>query len=945
MTTRTRARRVIAGILPALLLASSAYAFQPDGLPERAVELDGSQRVRLVTPVSSATPARARAAFDVLLARHGDWQAIWDLDRGVPQTLWGEGIHVRGATDDAAIAEEAAREVLGEQLALLAPGARAGDFQVSRNFLRAGIRTVWFRQYHDGLPVVGAEVGFSFKLDRLVVMRSTAVPDLTIAAPAAPVAADLAARRATAWIDGIYGASSSVLSTGGAEVLQLRLDSGGVSTHVAVPVVVDQQAPRAQWTVWVDASTGQPVARRQRQLFGSGTVSYRVPPRHPDGGYASYPAAFATHDVDGGDVVSSGTGTFDWVGNANATVSPGLTGPYASIINQEGALATTTLDVADGGSATWDASSEEKIDAQLTAFIHANIAKQYALANIDPDLPWLSQSILVYVNEGATCNAYSMLDDIHFYVAGPYPPYWDCGNTARIGDVMYHEFGHSLHGQSSGLTLNDWNYEIGTLSEGISDYYSATIVDDSRMGLGFFADDLHDPLRHIDQPNDRVYPDDTSGEVHWDGEIIAGTLWDLREALSADLGDAAGVALADDIFYGVIVNARSITAAFAEALLVDDDNGNLGDGTPNFCTIRGVFDAHGLAGGVGTPLSAIQAPTFDGTSISVPKIDAVDRGDGCPSVGIGDVTLVWRTQSGDGEWNELPFDEGADTYTAELPLEAWGEAIDYAVSVNTTTGVSKGFPTTRFDPYYQAVVGDIEEIVCADFETDPGWTLSNFNIGTPAGGVDPPAAFEGTGVLGTAVGGGGNYAPGTIGTATSPVLAVGDHDKVHLMYRRWNTAPLLWYDQTRVYIDGVKRWQQSFEVLHADTEWRQVVFDVSADAADGNLEIQFDLGYAGFSDGGSYGGWNVDDLCVVTVGPPPPPPEECGNGEMEGAEECDDGNVEDGDGCSATCQDEDEPPVDDDDGGGCCSTGRDGGAGWLLLGLGTFALVRRRRRR
>ena len=90
----------------------------------------------------------------------------------------------------------------------------------------------------------------------------------------------------------------------------------------------------------------------------------------------------------------------------------------------------------------------------------------------------------------------------------------------------------------------------GALSEGISDYLSATITDDSGLGRGFFVDAPDGPLRELNPDGDEArWPEDISGQdPHETGLIIAGTLWDLRELLRDKLGDAAGTTLTDKIW-------------------------------------------------------------------------------------------------------------------------------------------------------------------------------------------------------------------------------------------------------------------------------------------------------------------------------------------------------------------------------------------------------------
>src|SRR5690606_30853265 len=91
------------------------------------------------------------------------------------------------------------------------------------------------------------------------------------------------------------------------------------------------------------------------------------------------------------------------------------------------------------------------------------------------------------------------------------------------------------------------------------------------------------------------WPEDR-GEVHDEGRIIGGALWDLRVALSEALGPAEGVALTDRIWYEATRRAVDIPSMYPEALLVDDDDGDLSNGTPHSCIIDQVFYAHGLVG-------------------------------------------------------------------------------------------------------------------------------------------------------------------------------------------------------------------------------------------------------------------------------------------------------------------------------------------------------------
>ncbi|MBX3156571.1 MAG: DUF4215 domain-containing protein [Deltaproteobacteria bacterium] len=107
------------------------------------------------------------------------------------------------------------------------------------------------------------------------------------------------------------------------------------------------------------------------------------------------------------------------------------------------------------------------------------------------------------------------------------------------------------------------------------------------------------------------------------------------------------------------------------------------------------------------------------------------------------------------------------------------------------------------------------------------------------------------------------------------------------------------------------------------------------------MKLRFELAS---DEGLQFGGWTIDDVCIVKKGAAPNP--SCGNGVIDAGETCDDGNRIDGDGCSASCTDETGGGSDDadatNDAGGCCSSGG-GAAGAFGLSALTLGLALRRR--
>ena len=138
------------------------------------------------------------------------------------------------------------------------------------------------------------------------------------------------------------------------------------------------------------------------------------------------------------------------------------------------------------------------------------------MKNIFPTFTGLDFPMETNIDETGSCNAFYTAGTINFYEQGG-----GCHATAKIPDVVYHEYGHAINDYRYGQN-GMWN---GGLNEGFADVWAISLTETPVLGFGW---DLIDPtifVRRYDQ-NRKVYPQDLSGEVHADGEIIAGCFWD-----------------------------------------------------------------------------------------------------------------------------------------------------------------------------------------------------------------------------------------------------------------------------------------------------------------------------------------------------------------------------------------------------------------------------------
>ncbi len=929
---RFRTLAIAAALSTGIVETGDAYA--PQKGAERPVVTEG-RAPRLHRDVTWAAPQGALAGLP-------SWRVMWDRDTDVPLRLWGPSIAAPGTSTSASATETLSRQLLVQHIGLLAPGATTTDFVLVSNQTNptGDVRTVAFRQRAFGLPVVGGAIAFTFSHDRLMMMSSTALPHVSVRLPASSLPVHTLASAAKSWLGQGGWHAVDVKAYGERVIVPVVRSRGTASTldieyRVAETVTVESSREPGAWNVWIDASSAAPVARQSLLHWASGTVLFDTPDRHPAGTRSAKPAPNASHTIDGVAATSMLDGTVTWAGTDAASVAPGLVGPQVWVSNKAGALVTDTLTLQPGGSVTWSRATEEFADAQLTAFVATSMAKQFARTRLNSELAWLDAQIPVVVNEQQTCNAYSTGNDIHFFRRNQ-----QCENTGRLVDVVYHEFGHSLHAQS---IIDGAGSFDGALSEGLGDTLASAITNDHGMGRGFFLN--NQPLRDLDPAGyEKKWPDDADGEPHNDGEIIGGTLWDLRKALEAKLGATAGEEQFLKIFYGIMQRASDIPSSYAEALVADDDDGDLANGTPNQCEINTAFGAHGLADP--TVTLGLAPPVREGYKVSITIRPPAQSA--CPPPSVSGATLTWAPEIGTG--GEVALAASGEVWSANIPTQPDGTVVRYHVTVTLADGSSVSYPQNKADPDYQMYIGNVETIWCADFEAGLGdWTVGGsptqrveWEVGMPLGlAGDPKAAHGGANVLGIDLGGDdGLYSGRTTQYAESPEIDLMGHTQVRLQYWRWLNAEDGVYDQSTISVGNqtvcqnkTSPDQDSVGISHTDREWRFHDVDVSQYTAGGTLKLKFqtvsDPGY-------ELGGWNVDDVCLVIAGPPS---ELCGNGNVDGDEVCDDGNTADGDGCSATCQ------IEGGEGdGGCCSAGTNP-AGPLALSLFTIGLVLRRRRR
>lgn len=975
---RLRGPAAVAGCL--LIATATAHAVIPRPPTRIAAEhLTALPAAGVAKPLRShvdlrwgARPSAAWSKFTA--AAGGTWRAAYDRATGVPSRIWGSGIPAPGAVASPQIAEQLARQLLVAHLDLLAPGTSVADFELASNHEAGGVRSVGFVQKLGARRVVGGQVSFRFKHDRLVVIASEALPDVAVTVPRARLERSALRARAMASLRTELALPAAPVTEPGDEVvLPLVAEDAVLGYRVARPVTIDGGAD-GRYLAYADVATGEILAVQQLNTYASGTLQYRGVDRHPGRGRIDLPASRAHVLVGGAPQTTRPDGTLEWGADTQQTVTTTVTGDLVKIVSKhavDAPAATGELSIAPGGNVVWDASADALADAQVNVFVATNVVKDYVERHLDPHMPKLGEQMTANVNIGQECNAFFDGNTINFFQSS-----MRCQNTGLLPDVVYHEFGHALHIAEIIEGVGKFD---GAMSEGAADFLAASITSDPGMGRGFFYSDQ--PLRHID-PQDREHrwPEDVR-EIHYTGLIYAGALWDLRKDLIAAFGEEEAVAIVNKLYVGTLRRSTNIPTSLIEALVEDDDDGDLANGTPHECFIRSAYGRHGIR----TATGGIVAPDVlaDRALSTLVRIELDGLSSRCESDQIESVTLAWRPD----EVADAPIAgevvataASTTSYWAQLPLALEGKVL-YRARVEFTDGSVFTLADNLADPYYQLYQGHTVPLYCTDFEDgDPftqGWTTGTTNeLPSPwewgpaaVGSTDPTAAFSGDHLLGQKIG--GEYKPGYGSWVKMPPIDVGRWSDVRLQYRRWLGVEDHHYDQARVLVNDREVWRNatanqgdSSALHHLDREWRFHDVPLSGKVPGTVFQVGWDL----HTDLGlQFGGWSIDDVCIVaninSI---------CGDGvtsRTEGCDEgagnadlpnrcrtwcqlpmCGDGIVDDGEQCdhglggdatcSETCEEIELPDL-----GGCCSSSGGPGASLALSAVvGGLALRRRRRR-
>ncbi len=883
--------------------------------------------------------ARQHVAFRAFSAAHPGWSALFDPRTRQPIAATGPGIQLVGPGASEAEIRNAAEDVNSRLVA----GIWGCDptQQALASAVRAG--RLWylhFVQSVGGMRIQNA--GLELRIDesgRLVMFGGEihATGDWKPRREISPAQACEATRMDARLTSALALQSAEVAAI--SEVIIVRETDAARVLVPCIAVTSRWDAPDGprSWTTFVDAETGAVAESKSDVLscraedpcpsidgtsWGSARSETGRPAAAPPGVLSGLvtgsvhegrlpwqtpvPRALpgVTVTVDGATTTSDGTGfyTSPTLGSI-AVVSSLLNGPWVRCTAASPLANVTQLAPAGTWNVAFTDQNSTVTQRNLTYFLTKahTILKARAPSNVwaDSQLP----GTLGGLTPGVA--AFDPLTNaVQFSAAGN-----GIYDTATMPSLMVHEYGHFI-------TVNTYkaNGRIipQDLGEGLSDAMGAIVENTPRIGDGWQG-----PGTVVrDLTVGCQWPSSCGTQIHQVGLILAGAAWDTRNLFVARYGPAGAVTFEERFYRHFAGTPLSFTLSILEMLLLDDDDGDVTNGTPNADLF---FQGFTLGHGIPFPIPPV-------TIAPVPIQDSMDQYQSyrlqCRVTSLRALSTVvadvyWRLDG--GSWTQQPMAPvGGSDWAAQIPVQPVGSIIDYYFQASDSASAVGTSPPSAPIQFHTLHVFRRTTVLREGFEANAGGWVSGAGPNPAYGGsgtndwirgvltntphcipclsnillnYDPHAAAEGSFVFATRIATAnpptpnGNvfwstpvYSGNTLQWLDSPQVDCSQLDHVRLAYRRWLTVSDdgASGDRARIYARSAS---STFTTLwqfapgsgsFLDYSWKRQVLDLAAVAdLQTGVQIRYDL----LSDpGGSLGGWNVDDVRIYGHHVTRPPP-------------------------------------------------------------------------
>jgi hypothetical protein len=607
----------------------------------------------LTLALVGSTPARAQGAQQAL----GSWQTQygihWDI---VFNEITGE-----------------ARMLLGGQAFMYLPTNEVEEFQLARDFIDAAFgmfevetsslvndriitlpltafgttdkRTVRFQQESGGVPIVGRTVNVLFEsgTGKLLSIDSTAISNLPLVVSYPIVAGGDAQLLAGLEFEAVTGAVPDEIST--PELVILPLDDEGQPPELVLSwqvdaVRVDQGDEDASYRYYIDAGASGSVVLAIDRVQDAATQGQVSPPKGKvralvtENGTCCVSSNCCWLDDTGTNrtfafqpymTVTSGSGQTSTTNSSGifttplGSSSPAMTltfdGPFVAVDNLAGPNTSVSATLAGSlTQITMNPVATEQNVAEANAFYRVNQTRDWvrgvnpndATADSSSSTANVPYQLLVNAPEvipfQSACNAKYLGSAVKFWASAP----GRCGNSA-FATLIWHEMGHWLNDRY-GNPFYDTR-AAKSFHEGSADVFSMYQMDYEQLFYNGVA--LRSGMNAQPSCGDCEHLMGCVADPHLGGLPLMGAFWKMRFNLKA-ANPSTGGALANALFLGwhnAFDQNRIHSIIEFQLLLLDDNDGNLANGTPHAASINPAFVYHGFHGYVPSEFSLAQSLT------------------------------------------------------------------------------------------------------------------------------------------------------------------------------------------------------------------------------------------------------------------------------------------------------------------------------------------------
>lgn len=837
---------------------------------------------------------RNRPNWQYFLQQNGTWFVIFNEENARPHKAFGKPIPVFGVDGRSRALNFIGNHLQGFNIPL-------NELEFSGSVKSENYEYVNFTQNHNGLEILNSCMSVKLTSGGKVVMFGADVfSDINIS-NIQPIAENIALEKAK---ENLGGTITNITLMNAMKILPLPEFKRNIYKLVYEIMIetIDQENIPGKYQTLVDAETGTVLSRVNLvrhfhpEPGGAGaTVTGTLYTTHSYNPSSENPLANLKITQNGNTFYTDAIGEAPGLESGSATFF--LEGLWCKI--RTGSTTPSFTSTLSTGANSVSFNSNANI-RERSAYYHVNVVHDY-MKSFFPSFTSMDNPLETNIDVTGTCNAFYNGSSINFYASGG-----GCNSFATVADVVYHEYGHGINDKYYQFIGN--NFQNGAMHEGYADVWAMGITENPVLGIGNSSTDPNEAIRvYNEEP--KVYPNDITGEVHNDGEIIAGAWWDY----GVNIGNTQAMM---DLF------ARTFNAGITgpdgtegqvyvdiliEALSEDDILSNGGDnditnGTPNDIALVNAFDRHGI--------TLLSNAIINHTAISANSNEepiAINATINLQYPWALENALLFYKINRNGNWETMQLNNtNGNNYSAQIPGQPLGTLIAYYLALQNLNGVLSSVQpiAADVDPYpntpyfilngfklehtedFDNTQGQWVEGLPSDNNTTGEWII-DVPMGSYSDGIPVQADHQTTpgglvcAVTGnassTSAGIGENDVDGGHTTLVSPTFDLTGYTNPLFTFMKWYTNnppsganPRADWWQVQV-TDNGSTWHYVENTLAGERNWRRFAFRVSDYVSlTSNFKIRFiasDSTRQGqYLDGGSLIEAAIDDLKLYEEG-------------------------------------------------------------------------------